>query len=1363
MKPIESIKPGFINPLIRKVYRYLGDYIDQSTFTAQNITFSGLKDIDMDINRINDWLLRDFFFKVEKARIGEVKAGFKVMAKEIRVSITDINLWLSFNGDLFGLPIKDPIKFVESHIKKVLDDINKDKKPGFLFGFNIIVDIKSLIMMFRPCEPSIRSEIVEVHIGSLDVNKPIWNIDGADGKNPDQGSPKKEPFTMDIGYKNLDVNLLSPLSPNTAIDVNDPSNYKRSPVFMMDPEIRINLGFEIEKTFMSINYDLNIQKVSFTFNHDAARLAYLFYLKLMIYPYTSVLIGDVEKNIENAKTDGRIFKVITELVKNIKYRINNIGKKYDKDENAENNAKNTEANKLEAGMNDYSVLFDARINVQKVYFVIYDDSQDPQSSLSFKTELFENNFLDVSPYENLQVVFDNLTIQKRGLEFRSHMKSLLCKYFEINENLKHHASGGHIKKPNAHVLDSKEHQNYKSYVIFNITKRKLKSRTNKSDDIIEFNSSKNITESIIDTKGAKEEFGDLQENYEKLVNKEQEEKNCFLVRYKDNRLEVCFEQINLETTNILDHINNLIGKLNQNVSNYLAQNKLNEPVVQSAGDSFTGVRDSFIDLVSTKNIESFKALIDNTQAPRKLFLNLQFEVFVALDTLNLLGSVKHDLKPLIIRNLTFTNEGVDKLNAKFLTIESIQILSYFVLNDISVVSVKYSPKECINNWECRIGQVTNAKKHDHHSFLEIYKAFYQFVDKVQKSTEIFSRKAAEMSKISLDLLISHEPDSLHATLYTSLNLMLTKYIPKWAFYNIFEFYMKHINVDLVDSSEHSIGVLNVMIQHFIDRSKSLKLTPEAAELMIKPMRKFKVMNLDCSILAGAIYPNGSLHNLTFDFIKFKLFEFMVKKEEDFMIEVSFNSCFYLDELPERLLKMHAINLKLRQSKQRYAVIAEYIFEVFLKQLLFLTLKSSEEIEEKQNKLKIAINKIDLAVYDPTINLMLELDDLRVDALGNTSVTSALLSRITNINDKTKEKMIVFKDIKLTESKDLFFRAINGRVHIQHIKMISDVWDNLKEAAISAFKHADNIYAFSLHVDSTENLPADENLEESLKPEKESLPRFDSWDTFKYFDEIINSKTIERPEDYTKRVIQFMKFCDLGVDQASTLTVGTIKMVFIDDIYGHKFYLDTGIISVISSKLVYTYLIETFQIYIEKSAKKTLIAFNHRKDFAIKLFMTYDELKRLGFYLKIDELDFSGNSKLWDILDNRLKLFLKDFTSADPGSPENMNKEQIMLSQAALAPIIMHINMFSEKIVLEIEAVKSTELSKSDNTLYNFQTVFINKTIVSMKETAKYISLGNSLKLAGFILWRLLVFVLFKRNFMKVNKSIYRYFRGKPIK
>ena len=1365
MKPIESIKPGFINPIVKKIYFYCGEYLDMTTFGAHNITSSGLKNVDIDVVKINDWIFKDFFFKFERARIGEIKVGFKVMAKEIKISITDLELCLYCNDDLFGSLIEDVKIFTESQINRVVEEINQnEKKGGVLHGFNIVLDIKNFRILFSPFASSENNEYLEIQIAAFNMIKPSWNPDKNNEKINNKTNSNEEIYPLEIEYKNFDINLLTHHGINTGEINTSVKKNRRIPILRIDQQIKIVFGIKFQSSDIDIIYDLNVQKLEFTFNGDIFRVIYSLYQRLAIYPYTSVIIGEIKKNIDMLKKDNRLSKVITELFKNIEKKMENFNGDKINTENLESKTLQKTDNQSEdlKAQKSYNVNFNSNIKVKKVFFVFYDDSIAEKDHVKALSPNIEGSFLDFFPYNNLQLLIENLTIENKPDDFKCHIYAIICKYFEINDQYKSDIKYMEQQNKELEPIEEEIESKYKSHTLFIITEHKNKLESKKSNEFIDFDDLMKVTESIPESKNGKYEHLHRKENIDETELYIFDSKNALEIKFQNDRFAFSFQYVNVEIINILYYSNKILEIINGNMKAYTG---LYTPLENKNGefsDKNCSIRDKFRDFISKDRIKQLKNIVEDIELTKRMLLDLPYSVEITFKALDILGIVKRDLKLLNVRNLRFSNSNIkEKNHIIFLSIKSLDILSYFRIENVKLASVKYDPENYLNDWGLRIDKVTNSKNYLHHSFLDVYKAIYQYYDKFNNICGVISTSICEWSKTTEKLNFIYNSHEIMGELYTILGQWLTKNLPKLVFFNLIELEFQNVHIDLVDNSKYSINLLNVLIQQFKNKNKGKKLNSEIVNLNMHPIKQLKALTLDCSILSSSINIQEGVDSITFDSIKLKLFEFISKNEPEFMFEIAFNSCMYLRETQNKILKFHTVNSKLNQTKERLHFVTEYIFEVLLKQVLPLKNKTYDYSDKlPDNDFTLTINKFDFTVYDPIINIELSMDEFKFDSSWNLDLDLLTVSHILLGKEKIREKMINIKGLSVKERKDISIRMISGGLHINYIKMISDVWTSTKEACLVALKKTEILYGLWLKADTNDLLISEITVNENSYDVEEDSPRFSSWDIFKYFDEIINNKTIERPEDYNKRIKQFSKFCQLPIIISNTITIEVIKFVFVDDIYGHRYYIDTGIISLISSKYFNTYIIERFEIYIEKSAKKTLIAFNHKNDFALKLFTQYDEHKKLGFYLKIDDLDLNGDSKLWDILDNRLKIVLKEFSSADPLSKESSQTKYTFLSAAILASINLHINIFSEKIILEIDTVKSNEIVNAEITLNNFNNLFYKKTIASLKETAKYISISNSLKLAGFILWRLFVFVFFKRNFMKVNKSIYRYFRSK---
>ena len=1351
MQTFENIKGSFVNPAINQIFTYfLGDYIDMSSFGAQNVTLGGVRDLSLDVKKLNDRFLANFFFKLERVKIGEVKIAFKVMAKELKVTINDLDVWLYTNEDVHSGDSMNAD--VSNNIDK--NKGNEDKQKDIpLSGFKIFIEVKNIKIKLRPCRPTVSAELLELSLDYLNLIK-------------DQSKPSKDQSDKDTiliietTFRNLTGCLLTP----RAHSLGNSEEFDRTLFAKTDPEFKIKANIKLGMDDIIVKSKVEINEVKLILNYAVIRVFTFFYQKLSIFPYTNVFEGDIKQKFKDLLSGNGVKPVGEKLKQNLEKRIEDFTNSINDSADIDMSMQINDIEKS-APLHEKHLRTNIKFKINKINLAVYNSNEFDDSHMVIQDELLEGTFLNLFPYSNIQLVLDHVVIEKLADDMKFLLGSVVCKEFEIDERSFIKPEVNSSLNNSSVMMHSLADNPYKSYTLFSLTKTNMIDNVNAKDESISHFD--NILEdSDIMMTHRKDSLVEITPKTNQVSDKAENnsEQLAFGLLYKSNYVQANFEHIKIEANQLLDAVTKILNAFNNNLKAYFVKYKkpVNSPDFQQIENEY--YYSNYSQYVNNNKVAILSQMVEELAHSKQLVLDIPIKVFIGFNSIAVSGDLKVCPVLLSLQNLYISNKNLkSNANCVFLKVERMEIMNFIVLTELDLVSTKYHPNELANDWELRINRVYPTDYNSRTQLWDLVHAISEYEDRFSKSFSKIGQLIDLIDLYSPKLANLFEYLDLKMEMNACINRMISKLIPQYIVFNMLSFDIQNITIDIIDDSESSMRIINGVLKEINENLRKFNILAESGDFSESKYDKFKLLNIDCRFLKGMLKIDEGLQTFNVETLRIRLFEFLKKNDNEYMFESLINNLSVDMKYDIPTITSESIEGKARISKKRCHILVDYILDALMKKLPKKKITNqSDEIQQNMPKYRVIVQNVDFSVFDFFFSLNLTMGKFDADSDANLQIERLILNKVTNFSERTKTQMLAVDDLNLSEGRTVSINAIDGCLKLHYIKSISDFVTNLKDMIDATINKVASRYDLTK---STENEDFKSFIRTSCLQKSQSYFQPEKvnslWETFHSFNETMNKHVIKTTSECVDQLHKFNTKNKLYAGMSTILSIGTISLKFIDEITSDKFYINTGMLLIVPANFFNVYILEKYEISIENQSKKTLIALNSQKDFAIKFLSLLDERQNLNFYMKLDDVVLNGNSKLWDITDNRLKIFLRDFTSSDNSESEYKQKDPVMLDEAVIESFKLHINIFSEKIILDIGDINALEIVADEITLDGFINLFANKLVQSVKMTAKTISVGNSVKLAGFVFWRLIIFIFFKRNFKKVNKSLYRLLTNRP--
>lgn len=944
--------------------------------------------------------------------------------------------------------------------------------------------------------------------------------------------------------------------------------------------------------------------------------------------------------------------------------------------------------------------FDIRLNLESLYLTLYDDFDNKAYIFEPDSKTDEDGFLQLTEIENTQVLFKNLALIKMVDDFKIMIERITAKTFFSNKT---------ESKEDEHVPEKQRNS-----VLFDVHIENTENRDKEEYSVQKRNSS-----------------------IEDIMNG-----NSLILIINNELTKVYCKKIKINLMEMLKFSEYLLKQINKMLTgkdSVVSVEFSNEEKEIEMNRYFS----NYLEIVTRDKVTVLKEAIEKLEQKKEYLLELPFKLIMCIDSIRLKVKEESEIDVLKLSQCSFNNTD-SHIDAKKRFLKINQIL---MLNLLNIMNLRIRKKEQdkitqINTWDLQVDKIIQVDISNH--ILNFVTIFLLFNNEIQQKLK---RIIAELSSASASfnkIPNTYSPNEEKIVVDKLVWSLIYKLKPEISLFNACLIHIHNVFVSFYDESKDAIDFIKKV------------LVLETKIRVNEPDKGLKLLEVRSNDLTFEFNFDTGLKNFTFTNFKIAFFEFIKGNTPFNLFSALFESSFGLNDGVKWIYKLSNMEMRIVHVGPVFKALIDYLLENSLKTFLVTDTVHVDQ-EEKENekesfKYELNINAMSFKLVNSFYSINLGIDKLKYEE------KHLVVESIELTGDKkaiSNGRVIYIKKAEIANGRNTKLKGIIAIIEIKSVKKLFDLHNDLM-TSITYFTEKRN-QLISPDLINAEEQIKEEKHELVIPEDAEQYKEFFK-DIFVNFNKKFNSRKMESAYHFLKAFKMFVKESQLDQNLANTVMIEQIRMTFVDEISNHQYRLRSENIFLAFSQRLSIYLVDYIEVSIKTNRSITDLLTNKKNRFALKLLNINTNNDKKSFYLKLDDLEFKGDSKMWDVVDNRLKIFLKDFNI----DSESQDKEgyKTKLDQSYLDRCNLYIDLFSEDIVLNIKSVSTDELNQKNPDLGKFIDLFVNKLINEMKEQAKYISVTNSLKLAGFIFWRLLVFIFFKKNFLSISKTSFSLIKSK---
>lgn len=1372
---------NLVDPFIRWLFKYfLGGYLDLESLDFSQLFEKGLSNLTLDHTRINQLHLKDSPLLVERCRIGKMSVKINIKEKSIRLTIDGLDLALFANEDIVGM--ETARKASESKISPPDQQIPSSLKKGFVSNV-LKTHLLELILTnssvsIRPTRPTCPSEHLELSIREINVQK-----------HPDSAPSNSKNIThyvLKTVISSVSANIIPKehdLTEESFVDATRISQHG-SLVFHMPDSIKIDSNIHLKEDSVNFTTKAKIPKIVLLMSPNLVSLLSILQFKFSNFANSFLIQNeqDYEKlaQSQNVLNFSAMRFNLEERFENFITKLNgSIGSSPLDESQAFDTSQLIKSFSLESAKAHLEILLSHLV-------VIFYNPLDWDVDVNAERicEELDDGFISFFPYENSQIVMTNCSFKAEKSEIKGNVDQFSMRSFKLMKNIKPESIDRTLNTSSM-MMHSFNETLYESFLIFELVPNIANMQNNiileKSEDPVLYDENtlpvrrRDSTDSV--------GFNNMRKEGLEVSMKVQK-KPALKFRFNEKLLVMVLETININIDNFIEFADVFTANLNQAIKSTIQASK-----VSQRSETYTAIEKdqffkNFVSMIDVEKIEKLLNLKETIHPKTVLLLASEFTFSCIADLISVASNAPNLSNAFEIKKFSFSNKNVRQQSCKFLKIKEATVMNLISFKDIEGTSKNLNLTTLRNDLEVKVQKVELKAANKLESFCN--KRLISVIQGYRSRLASLATHGNSMGELYPLLKNAYEFLPAKAHLNGLLDEIVLKSLPVVKTFDMVSLLVDQIEVSIFDNNENNFATINKQFRENESKLKSLNILTEQSLFVTDVIHRLQLVHLTIKDLS----------------VCFSL------STQEVMSEIKTVCCKFM-EYHNNVMELYFYDLKATSSSRASIFINKIkcdlnfsyklvnIFTVYFTQNVVKQVKqildeipnqpapSSQKkpspISESSGssmKLSLCVNEFDISCQQLVSGIRAILKKIEIDE-NLCQVDELALWKLSANESVIHDKLFELKSLKLSNLSHLSISDIQVWIKNEYIVIIKDFVQRMTETIDNVIRQLsdpiNDIVNKSLAVSSMMN-PETPVLQSAVsqifqsKIEHKIIDGYEvvseKWEQFNNFDRTFfkgnNMTTFQLLKSMTASFIQKEK---LDFKDNREIQISKIRLIFIEDEVRQKISLIFENAFGTCTNNLWIAILGRFWVQVETVTNNFLLLANTNNDFSIKFFAEMIKDNILCFYLKSDNYNLYGDTDIWEAIDNRLKLLLKEFSSTydyqSAGETlldeKSKGKQEVCLHEAVIEGF--HINLklgiLSKPLRMEINPTYSLELAKDLASLEEFGNKILENFLGSMQTFCRSLGPQQAVKIVSFLMWRILKFIVLKRNFKRVNNSLYK--------
>jgi hypothetical protein len=1371
---------NLVDPLIRWLFKYfLGSYLDLEHLDFSQLFEKGLSNLTLDHTRINQTHLKDSPLLVERCRIEKMSVKINIKEKSVRLTIDGLDLALFANEDIVGM--ETARKASESKINPPDQQIPSSLQKGFISNFLktylLELTLNNSTVCIRPTRPTCPSEHLELSVKEISVKK-LADSNSNNSKNTTH-------YVLKTSITNVSARLLPKehdLTDESFVDATRISQHG-SLVLHMHDSIKVDSNILLKDDALSFTTKAKIPKIVVLVSPGLVALLSVLQLKFSNFANSFLIQNEQDYEKLAQSQNGLNFSAVRfNLEERFECFITKLNGSIASSPLDESNAFDT--SQLLKSFSIESAKANLELCLNHLVLIFYNPLDwDVEVNPERICEELDDGFISFFPFENSQIVLTNCSFKMEKSEIKGNVDQFAMRNFKLMKNIKPESIDRTLNTSSM-MMHSFNETLYESSLVFELVPNMDSLQNNiileKSEDPVLYDENtmpvrrRESTDSLVFNQMRKEGLE---------VSIKVQKKPALKFRVSDKLLVMVLETVNMNIDNLLEFADTFIGNLHQAIKATIMTSK-----VTQRSETYTAIETDqffkyFVSMIDKEKIEKLYNFRDTITPKTVLLLASEFTFSCIADLLSISSNAPNLSNFFEAQKISFSNKNVRQQSCKFLKVKEATLLNLVSFKMVEATSKNLNLTTLRNDLEMKVQKVELKAVNKLEAFCN--KRIVSVLKDYQSRLASLAANSNGFDALYPLLKNAYELLPQKANLNELLNEIVLKSLPAIKTFDMVSFLVDQIEVSVYDNNESNFTAINKQFRENENKLKSLNILTEQSLFVTDVIHRLQLIHLTIKDVNVCV----SLSS------------------QEVMSEIK-TVCCKLMEYHNNIVELHFYDLKASSSARASVFINKIkcdlnfsyklvnIFTLYLTQNVVPQIKKIlEEIpnqpttpsrpnsspNSEQNaslKLSLCVNELDISCQQLVSGIRAILKKIEVDE-NVCQVEELALWKLSANESVIHDKLFELKSLKLDKLSHLSISEIQAWIKNEYIVIIKDFVQRMTETIQNVIKQlsepVNDIVNKSLAVSSTigpETPMLYSTLSHSLqsKIEHKIVDGYEvvseKWEQFTNFDRtFFKGNSVTTFQLLKTMTANFIKKEKIEFKNTKEVQISKIRLTFIEDEVRQKISLILENVFGNCTDSLWIGILGRFWVQVETVTNSFLLLANTGNDFSIKFFAEMIKENILCFYLKSDNYNLYGDTDIWEAIDNRLKLLLKefssshDFQSANEASFDEKSKDQqeLCIHEAMIEGF--HINLklgiLSKPLRMEINPTYSLELAKDLASLDDFGNKILENFLASMQTFCRSLGPQQAVKIVSFLMWRILKFIVLKQNFKRVNNSLYK--------
>lgn len=1389
-----------VDILIRKIIEMgIGNIMNVSQVNFSNLFTNGISDLNFLDYKINQDYLENQPFLLESGKIDNLKCELNKKDKRIIVIVSKVELCFFMNDDIYS---KQKVKTEKTTPKSngFFEKIQKSLIDNILNNYHLELQVRDICVKIRPCQFQVlaANEWFSIEIPKFSVIKPPIIQKGS------VSSLKKE-YKIIMGLDNPEIYLnCQTLTGNFVESLEDVEYFTKSQCFLaVKGTITTEITLMFNEEVITMKTSLNVPLILIVCFPNLIPFSLCFLARIQNFLNSMIINEELHDDSTGGKTEINISQLMNvNIEKMLVDSINQISESVK--EKTVDGIHEVMASEIKNTFVYNSKLSEVLITFHKIIIAFYNPDEFSKSSnvntsteekverIKIETSEMEDNFVFFALNTNYQLLIEKLLIHHSSDgTTKSKIDNLMARKFFFPENSKYQANLSSHKVLNASMMNAS--MIFHSIVdnpfiftnLFDISN--FSNENEKSTEVINENVLTSIYENQIKTdfkrKGS-ENSSIVDAKSSPLVYP-----IYFGIKNKLIHLETEVIKVNLEPC--LDFISIFTSTVEKAL---IWHDKIFALQVLPPAklENLYCIYYKNLDALISKNL--MKNLTETSNRLKKK-VNLTFCGSFTFQLKNKLIQVfqkSFDEKSIMqISNLKFSSQNLKPAKSKFAIIEEVTFFENVKAGQISFFGQNYVNGSSNSLIEIvvhslQMNETQFSKNLDFDNFFSRIKVFFPIFEQIKKS---MMNSLQYLLKLDNFYEVFEQKKQFNVLAQKIVDLL----IPSQKLCDVLSVELFKVNVTISDNNSAFLTKINQDLKSETQIFKQMSYFQESLKFLFNEINQVKLIDMQ---LERARFDIKNEEELIFSMEK-ALINFFPSFENLGQIKVKKMSGLFSESSTK--ISIGDITCAIRPVKKGMKYLSMYLEEVLMTQIVkfaenwdkifqnenilskntLLTNNESDVLkDDKKYNVIVQINTSEVNITNLLHGIKLKTDNIRLEN-DKLEISQVVLYNFYDSDSSAFSASIIINSI-FRENNDVVIKEVNFEITKEIIFIMIEFYEKILSNSKILFSSFEKIKKeisekTTLIEQKMSNSINDKSLLQSNVQKEKFIQGFlvleDNQEIFDGF-----NKCFKKDKHFISSLDFFKKKCQETLKTTSSQTrfdmnffVKLIMVKFDDPDLKSFFIFKLQNFFLQSSADVLIVILDQIRVDLEKEDNRGKILENTEKDFYLKFYLESQKNRELNIYVKPSNLCVFGDQKVWDLVDMKIKDLLNWFNNNDSEEEKSYPKDNLMAEneEVVLNEGLIESWTLELKFDFMINALNIPMLANSTETIFKPRVLLsdfveqISKNMnMSISSFYKSLSAGQFLKIMSFVFARVFRFVFVKKNFRRVNRTIFKLLQRK---